>query len=484
MELKVREGESKEVKSAIDGADIWLTPEVKNQVAEIENSYPYYWGDGELKEAVFRVSHQIHGFLEMDRVDPGSNDILVATDFDGPVNILDSTVLEQLPGDNRPGDVNMHPGFQEAWEFIPYETSVLTSVISNRSVPYLQYWSDNHLGDFLGSRLTLVGEGGATYTEGLADSVSSAVELENIHFTSMPDISVTDTLYREGEGIDISERVGLEREIYRRAADEGRKIVSARKFSPEMVTVSFEGSGLNLEEERTGIWNSDFYAETYGDISIEELWDFISDFEEGEFYRLGSTDAIVFRDSYESAKTLSRVLNYKPAELRFDRPNEGLLEKIPGKQVESPENYLMFTTHPMADEDYTFKDAREDLEAAARCYRERTGNEVELVHNTDWWTDYILGEKTGKESSTEELLENHPRFRPENTVIFYMGDKSTDVYTGDRSYFFAQEGKPAEDAARDKGTRYGVAETSVDYALGIADLMYHVGVTDDSESGS
>ncbi len=434
----------------------WLSEEISETIDEIESEHPYFWDQGELEESVLKTSWQADNFLQSLNTDLQELNVLIATDYDGPIRILKDEEADKIP-ESEKEDRDIYPGFSKAWNSIPLEPTVLQpAIISNRGTMYLQDWANNFLEGESRFRTVLAGEGGTTYDRRAFESDGvdvSGVELDRIRLTDGPDKPIIDALYSEEAEERCRNRIEFEKEIYQKAAEEGRKIVLARKLSPEIGTATIEGAGTNLEESRTGLHGDEYFSREYRS-SIEDFWNTLQNMEESyRFEKDEGSDLIAFENNYEGAKALSRALTLNPIEIQLEELGDGS-----GK--------IAFTTNQFADEDYTKEESEEFMKSIAE------DRAAQIVTNEDWWTDYILGDETSKENASRKLLEEYAIVdNPEETMIFYMGDKESDLFTGDNAYTFAQRGFEAEEAARKKGINYGIAENSVDYTLGVVDAL-------------
>lgn len=449
-------------KSEEELADIFLTEDTKEVVEEIEHNYPFYWDDGELKESVFEVAKQTEGILQTKGIDPEDTQVVIATDFDGPVNTHNLDDLSNIPESDQ-SSINLHPGFEEAWKNIPLHSDIRRpAIVSNRSTTYLQNWLYD-LDKEVNYRTVIAGDGGRTHDKKSLEAVPMDKELK----PDFADVMLTGEDVSVEEFWEISEsledKVKFEQYLFRKAAEEERKIVFPRKVAPEIGTINFEDSGIGIDEDsKTGIWEEEFYAEEYGGTTIENIWNVIDDIsdEHHSFERPYNGDTIVYEDNFENTLLLNEALNMQPGALKF-------------KKVGENPDRIAFTTYHFTDSDYSRQEAIEELEEVKEEFEQDTDISVELTHNGDGWTDYALDDEL-KQKSMRQLMERYDSIdNYEDILLFYMGDSPSDLLTDHNNIAFAQEDYPAEEAAPEKGVLYGTAQNSVDYVLGVSDVLKH-----------
>lgn len=445
-----------------DAVDVFLTDETKKVVEQIEQEYPFYWESGELKDSVYKVAKKTEDILQTKNINPKNAEIVIATDFDGPINTHNLEDLEKIPNSDQ-GSINVHPGFEEAWKNIPFHSHIdRPAIISNRSTFYLQTWLYN-LDEDITRRTVLAGDGGRTYDKKSLQDNFGRIELEPDFFDTM----IT------GEGMSVGEfwnrteaikdKVKFEQHLFRKAAEEERKIVFPRKVAPEIGTINLESSGLGIaSDDKTGIWAEDFYAEEYGGTTIESIWTIIEELadEAHSFERPYNGDTVIYEDTFENTMLLDEALNMAPGALKF-------------KKVEENPDRIAFTTYHFADTDYSRQKAIEEIEKVKNDFEQETDTSVEIIHNSDGWTDYVLEDEL-KQKSVRQLVEEYDNIdNYSDVVLFYMGDNPSDFLTDQNNITFVQESYPAEDIAPEKGVLYGKAQNAVDYVLGVSDVMKH-----------
>lgn len=105
--------------------------------------------------------------------------------------------------------------------------------------------------------------------------------------------------------LDYSKKVIFDREVWRKAAKEDRKIIWASSFSPVSGTLSIEGEGINLEDTRTGIRDHRFYGNEYAiNSDTERIWNSIESAADARDQEHGferENPMIIFEDTQENA---------------------------------------------------------------------------------------------------------------------------------------------------------------------------------------
>lgn len=354
-------------------------------------------------------------------------------DFDGPINKL-----------NSPG-MKPHPGFKEAYKTILPGNSLnisLPVIISGRGHNFLSYAVKEAMN--LGE-INWAGENGCVYHDNRKLRV---LDGESYHPVD------------ESE-IDYSRKIAFDREVWRKAAENRRKIIWASSYSPVSGTLSIEGEGINLEESRTEIRDNCFYRNKYVvNSDTERVWNSIESSAEAVGLEHGferENPLIIFEDNWKNSEILSLALNmFSPgAELRFTR--------YKGK--------IAFYPCPEADKNFSQKDREEFIDEVVKATNSKINGDFRLEHHSDGWTDYMLS-GVSKQKTAEKILEENKFRHKDNALFTYIGDRVNDVFCSENTLFFAQIGRPSKDYCEENNIDHVAVNNATDYCLIISELIH------------
>lgn len=373
----------------------------------------------------------------LERKDIDLEDVMVkpGMDFDDPINKLNSSGIQ------------LQSGFEQAFESVLAQKSpdILSPVIiSGRGDNFLTH----AIKDVVGlEEIDWAGENGCIYHD---DGNAYVFDGEKYQALGGPDL-------------DYSQKVTFDREVWRKAAEEDRKVIWASSFSSVAGTLSIEGEGINLEDERTGIRNHGFYGEKYiMNSDTENVWESIETAADAIGMEHGferENPLIIFNDTWMNAEILSLALNMLSpgAELRFT--------KYKGK--------IAFYPCPEADESFGSKERKEFMDSVIEEVNSKISDSFELEHHSDGWTDYMIS-TVSKQKTAEAILEREEKVDEpvEEALITYIGDRIIDVFDADNALFFAQIGRPSKHYCEEQGIDHVTINNATDYCLVIAELIH------------
>ena len=263
--------------------------------------------------------------------------------------------------------------------------------------------------------------------------------------------------------LDYSKKVIFDREVWRKAAEEDRKIIWASSFSPVSGTLSIEGEGINLEDAGTGIRNHRFYGNEYAiNSDTERIWKSIESASDARDLEHGferENPMIIFEDTRENAEILSLALNmFSPgAELRFT--------EYRGK--------IAFYPCPEADETFGSSERQAFMDSVVEKVNSQIEDSFELEHHSDGWTDYMTS-NICKQSTAEAILgkEKDLENPEEDALMTYIGDRVIDVFDAANALFFAQIGRPSKNYCEEQNIDHVAVNNATDYCLVIAELIH------------
>jgi len=356
-------------------------------------------------------------------------------DFDDPINKLNSS------------DIQLQSGFRQAYKSILAQDSsnVLSPVIiSGRGDNFLTH----AIKDVVGlDNVDWAGENGCIYHDS-----GKVYVFDGEKYQSIGD-----------PRLDYSKKITFDREVWRKAAEEDRKIIWASSFSPVSGTLSIEGEGINLEDDRTGIRSHRFYGNEYViNSDTERIWKSIESAAEARDEEHGferENPMIIFNDTRKNAEILSLALNmFSPgAELRFT--------EYKGK--------IAFYPCPEADESCGSSERQNFMGSVVEKVNSQIEDSFELEHHSDGWTDYMTSQ-ISKQSTAEAILgrEEDVEDPKKDALMTYIGDRVIDVFDAENALFFAQIGRPSKNYCEEHDIDHVAVNNATDYCLVISELIH------------
>lgn len=389
----------------------------------------------DLREWIQDRVEEAEKVLERKDLDLGDMMVKPGMDFDDPINKLNTS------------DIQLQSGFREAYKAVLAQDSskVLSPVIiSGRG--------DNFLTHAIKDVVNLenaewAGENGCIY-----HNQGKVYVFDGEKYCSIGDPE-----------LDYSKKVIFDQEVWRKAAKEDRKVIWASSFSPVSGTLSIEGEGINLENDRTGIRSHRFYGNEYViNSDTERIWKSIESAANARDQEHGferENPMIIFKDTQKNAEILSLALNmFSPgAELRFT--------EYKGK--------IAFYPCPEADEDFGATERQNFMDSVVERVNSKIEQNFVLEHHSDGWTDYMTSQ-ISKQSTAEAIIRrNKQTDNPEEDVLMtYIGDRVIDVFDADKSLFFAQIGRPSKNYCEDNQIDHVAVNNATDYCLVVAELIH------------
>ena len=356
-------------------------------------------------------------------------------DFDGPINKLSSS------------KIHVHSGFQKSYNSILNQNSsniLKPVIISGRGDKFLTH----AVKDILElKRIEWAGENGCIYHH-----EGNVYVFDGDQYRCIGDI-----------GLDYSKKVAFDQQVWKKAAKNDIKIIWASSFSPVSGTLSIEGEGINLEDDRTGIRGHRFYGNEYViNSDTERIWKSIetaADVRDQEHGFERENPMIIFEDNQKNAEILSMALNmFSPgAELRFTEYKDK----------------IAFYPCPEADESFGDNERQKFMESV----KEEVNSELEdcfkLEHHSDGWTDYMTSE-VSKQATGKAILDMEKSLDNPNqeAIMTYIGDRVLDVFDAENTLFFPQIGRPSKDYCESQDISHVAVNNGTDYCLVIAELAY------------
>ena len=372
--------------------------------------------------------------LEEKDVDLEELKIKPGMDFDGPINKLGTR------------EIKLQPGFRQAYETLLTQTGsgvLKPIIISGRGDNFLTYAVDDALGFH---DVDWAGENGCIYHEN-----GQALVFNGREYLDIGD-----------PRLDYSKKIAFDREVWRKASEDNRKVIWASSFSPVYGTLSVEGEGINLEKNRTGIRGHYFYGDEYViNSDTDRIWDSIEAAADARGYEHDferENPLIIFQDNRKNAEILSLALNiFSPgAELRFTKYKDK----------------IAFYPCPEADSSFGDAERKEFMAAVTERANTKIDGGFKLDRHSDGWTDYMLS-SVSKQRTTEKIREREKDLdKPEEALITYIGDRTADVFKSDSSLFFAQIGRASKNYCEEENIDHIPVNNATDYCLILAELMH------------
>lgn len=300
-------------------------------------------------------------------------------------------------------DISFHDGVPEALRQVDAEHQ--TAIISGHPIHTLEMMLDQAGCE----RFHTVGELGAAYDAG-----------DGIQNTQDGDPDALDRLYHD---------------IFDQAAREHRKLLIQPNRSTTVASFKFEGEGRDGDPRADIYERSDVDAE----LSTDDIWDELREVESTDY----DGDVITFDSDPATAGAVA------------DRLTAAF--SYPGIRFQHHGDRIGIRRDRYDDPGATVEDGWAFIERAVN------GDWVP-DHNDDWGSDVIYETADpSKEHGTRSLIEYGIGDDPDDYVIVHMGDKQSDVMTGDNTIFIAQEDSPAEQYCEQNDIEYLTARDAADY---------------------
>lgn len=431
-----------------------LSAEVSNALGEIEA--PEHWHTerpgweynedrNDLEQWILTGALDAESILAEKGINPENRKIMIGYDYDGPINTPYNESMEAPEG------------FHDARKAIPlhHVDWLGEAIISGRDIDYLK----DAIHNSIGLDAELAGQHGAVYMPSRSP-VSTASKGTDIKFLKDNPRSEFDGVYEEDYSMpDWDERILFESASRRRAAEENKKLIWATSRSPVAGTMTIEGEGVNLDEERTDLWGKKFFSENYAGTTISELYENIKntaeDFDKPNTFEKNK-DKIKYSSTEEDEEILSYVLSVEEpfTELRFDTDGEK----------------IMFEVDTEAEEDYGLWDADHFVNSITETVKEKYGVEFGYDRNPDWWFDFYLESDISKDKASQAILENpqdsqYSVKKPSDALFTYIGDREGDVLTLENSLDYVQIGEDSHRHCFENDIPAVLANVATDYLL-------------------
>jgi len=389
----------------------------------------------DLREWVKDRVEEAEKVLDKKDIDPKDMAFKPGMDFDDPVNKLNNS------------EIQLQSGFKQAYRSILDQESsnfLKPTIISGRGDNFLTH----AIKDIIElEEVEWAGENGCIY-----HNQGKVYIFDGEKYRSIGD-----------PRLDYSKKTAFDREVWRKAAKDDRKIIWASSFSPVSGTLSIEGEGINLEDDRTGIRGHRFYGNEYViNSDTERIWKSIESAADARDQDHGferENPMIIFEDTQENAEILSLALNmFSPgAELRFT--------EYKGK--------IAFYPCPEADKNFGDDKRQKFMESVVEKVNSKIDDRFELEHHSDGWTDYMTSD-ISKQTTAESILEmeesiDNPK---EDALMTYIGDRVIDVFDAENALFFAQIGRPSKNYCEEQDIDHVAVNNATDYCLVIAELIH------------
>jgi hypothetical protein len=351
-------------------------------------------------------AEQLDSMLDEQDIDPAQRDILIGSDMNGP---LASTTSADLP---------LHDGVKDAFHRLDLDQDGReAAIISGYDLHTLWNFRDGRLEM---PELGVVGELGSVY------EIDGEVRL------TAPDESD-------------SPLIDAYRSLYQEAAVEGRKLLLQGNSSNVVGCVKVEAEGTP-DDPRAEIYQR-FDVDTGVDTAsiyqgLEESSAFT--YNEGE-------GMIIFDDTPAAARQVKDILTNGHA--------------YTGVRFEDLDDDRIGFYRDREDRDIDLETAHIFIEQAL------DGNDITYDHNPDWGSDFLNADAdVSKERGANRLAQAYfDTDDPDEYIILHVGDKQSDVMTGENTVFFAQEGMEAERYCRENDLPHITVQDGAEYA----DIVNH-----------
>ena len=380
--------------------------------------------------------------------------ILRTTDWDGVVKALENEESEGI-----------YPGIAEAKSTYPAsKNEVGEAVITARGLDYIQEMTQNILG--WRNEIALAAENGNVIQH---DGNTMVRDMDG---------------YRPEDVSHLTTRplANFQQLLRRRAAENDRKLIFGKSFSPSRLTVSVE------EVESTGLRGDGFYAENFKQ-DTQELRQEIEnvakafDYPNPEVVELGEDeeyqDVPWFKESNPIVIDDGRII-YSDNSNANDIMDEVLKKQLPYQEIrystDDERNDLIVLEHDEDSEDIDRADAIELVEEAAYLSKITRGDEIEVEENVDGWIDAYVGlgsDGPVKERAAQEIADmNHNSNQYEDSLIFHMDDKETGVMLSDNTVPFVKEGHGGHRKVEEEDIDYVGSRAFTDFYLTVSEALH------------